>query len=445
VNGPYNRFVELQTLLRALWRRKLVVAVVAIAVAVAGAAAILGRASTYQSSATVALLPSAKDGNSVTIYSQSIGSLLTTYAQLLKSETFLSQVAGDLPFHVSGRDLATHVSADPVANATVIKVKAQWPSAEDARRIATAVTNRFVDEVSRDGVVRAQVIDRPRTPDAALAPGPLLALVALIPVALALAAAAALAWDRLFGRLDDPRVLVDAVPDTSLAGVVPFAEELRGRPAIVRDVAGDASLIRSFRAIRTNVVHALAGMERPAVAVIGVRDSVGTTTVAANLAVTLASGGSRVVLVDADGEGPRQHLMFGLGPGTGGELVARETGYPGLRLVSAPDDPAAADRIAGSLAALRNDADIVVIDAPPLTSATGDARLVASQAGAALLVVGPRTPPDEVRKAVDALRMLDVRVVGTVITQVSPRVAATWANGYRPSLASDVVVAAGRP
>lgn len=113
---------------------------------------------------------------------------------------------------------------------------------------------------------------------------------------------------------------------------------------------------------------------RPAcvVAVGGAKGGAGTSVIAANLALYLASIGRRVVLVDADPAGANLHTLVGAPsparPGAApGPLLALETQVQGLRLLWAGLDEGLAGRRGGGRRSLREaissaTADYVVID-----------------------------------------------------------------------------------
>lgn len=121
------------------------------------------------------------------------------------------------------------------------------------------------------------------------------------------------------------------------------------------------------------------------IAVTGAKSGVGTSTVAANTAVELASTGRDVVLIDADAQFGDLSLLLGLRPTTGlGELVGmqgRLTGHrlqnlltrhepSGLRLLAAPRGPDVGCRVGArevvmALEAAVELAEIVVVDTPP--------------------------------------------------------------------------------
>src|SRR4051812_24082292 len=66
-----------------------------------------------------------------------------------------------------------------------------------------------------------------------------------------------------------------------------------------------------FRVLRSNLLVALAELERPTVIVTSAAPDEGKTATCANLAVSLAATGLRVVAVDVDFRHPNLHLWLG--------------------------------------------------------------------------------------------------------------------------------------
>ena len=158
----------------------------------------------------------------------------------------------------------------------------------------------------------------------------------------------------------------------------------------------------------------------------------GKSTVLANLAVALAQGGKRVILVDCDLRRPTQHTLFGLDNATGlttmmldeaaqADPPLRETPVDGLRVLPAgppPPNPAellGSRRMKGTLAALLKKADVLLFDAPPVLAVT-DALVLAVQTNGVLLVVkAGGTTREHVQQAKERLERVNARIVGAVL------------------------------
>lgn len=192
----------------------------------------------------------------------------------------------------------------------------------------------------------------------------------------------------------------------------------------------------SYRALRTNLQFALAGHDVKTLLVTSPRPGDGKTTTLANLAVVLAQGGQNIIVVDADLRKPAQHRLFpGLANRSGltslllaGEEIdvepyLRPTPVANLRVLTSgplppnPPDLLSSPRFAEVLQQLRERADLVLLDTPPLT--LSDPLVVASRADAVLLVtLAGRTRSAELVRAVEALAPTPARLLGVVVNAV---------------------------
>ncbi|HEX8384631.1 MAG TPA: polysaccharide biosynthesis tyrosine autokinase [Rubricoccaceae bacterium] len=202
----------------------------------------------------------------------------------------------------------------------------------------------------------------------------------------------------------------------------------------------------SYRSLRTSVQFSRPDVVVRTIVVTSASPGEGKSTTAANLAVTMAQAGRRVLLVDGDLRRPRAHALFGTAktPGLSDVLFQPLTAGllpPGLA-PSGVDDldllPAGAfapnpsellgsmafrDRLAAWAAAY----DVVVVDAPPVLAAT-DAVLLSTQADATVVVVrAGQTKDFELDRALDALHSVGAPVIGTVFNGFD----ASQAYGYK--------------
>ena len=162
----------------------------------------------------------------------------------------------------------------------------------------------------------------------------------------------------------------------------------------------------------------------------------GKTTTLTNLGVALATAGQRVILVDCDLRRPRLHQFFGLSNETGfTSLLVGDTPIsavlqqaPGVRrlrvlpsgpLPPNPSELLSSERTAEVFAALRAEADIVLIDSPPVLPVT-DALVLFRQADAAIMVFSARkTTRKQASTALQMAQQVDAPLVGAVLNGVS--------------------------
>lgn len=187
----------------------------------------------------------------------------------------------------------------------------------------------------------------------------------------------------------------------------------------------------AYRTLRTNL--SFSGLDEPirTLVVTSPAPDEGKSTTIANLAVTMAQGGRKTILVDCDLRRPTLHTFFDLKPEPGlTDLLLEENGQPalqptmvdGLQLLSSgplPPNPAdllGSHKIDQIIATLSKRADIVLFDAPPVIAVT-DATVLGSKVDGVLLVINAgKTRREHAERAKEMLEKANVRIVGAALT-----------------------------
>ncbi|MGQ0602618.1 MAG: CpsD/CapB family tyrosine-protein kinase [Anaerolineales bacterium] len=193
----------------------------------------------------------------------------------------------------------------------------------------------------------------------------------------------------------------------------------------------------AFRTLRTNVIFASLEQPLQTLLVTSAAPEEGKSTTLANLAVVMAQGGRKTILVDCDLRRPRQYEIFGVpaAPGFSDWMLRKDgdeapdtvaCGVDGLRLLPAgatvpnPADLLTSLRIATLVTSLKSQADFVLFDAPPLLAVSDAALLAANLDGALLVVSAGHTRRDHAQRAKELLEKIHVRLVGAVLTNATP-------------------------
>ena len=218
---------------------------------------------------------------------------------------------------------------------------------------------------------------------------------------------------------------------TTTEGVGPAA------PAILTSPAA----LEAFRSLRTSILLSAPPVPK-SILITSALPGEGKTTVTVNLGVTLASLGSKVVIVDCDMRRPSCHRSTGVEnrPGfvqslTGRiEILSCIMPVPNVENLSVipcgPIPPNPAEILSSPMAAallrqLRDQFDYVLVDSPPLLS-VADSRILATLTDAVALVVRAySTPYEAVRRARALLQATGARILGIALNQVD-----VWRDSY---------------
>jgi succinoglycan biosynthesis transport protein ExoP len=346
--------------------------------------------------------------------------------------------------------IATASAAIPPDAAKLEELRSQRDTA--AREYS--LFKQKVDEVQVDAALRsggAQIITKAELPTVPVRPqlvrNGILALVLGLLLGLGLAFLREYLDDTVKTRDDLERF----APEVPFLGEIPVVRERRSRErvGVIALEQPNSHVSEAYRALRTSVQ--IAGLHQP-VQTLLVTSPVaaeGKTTTITNLGITLARAGKRVTLVDLDLRRPHLAEAFGLRNGAGfvsvllGDAPLSEAvqevgvslGTP-LRVLGSgpvPSNPAellGTDRLAELIGSLRQNADVVLIDSPPLLAVTDALVLSGRVDGVVLVVSAGMTRRKHLVRAVELLRSAEAPLVGVVLNGVSHRAGHAQGYGY---------------
>ena len=195
-----------------------------------------------------------------------------------------------------------------------------------------------------------------------------------------------------------------------------------------------SSQAEAYRSLRTNLEFSSLDHPIHTLLVTSAVPDEGKSTTLANLGVISAQAGKRVVLLDCDLRRPRLHEFFELSNNVGvttallnaeATLPLQATSVPNLRVMTSgplPPNPAdllASARMKALLEQVAADADLVLLDAPPVITVTDAALLAAKVDGVLLVVSAGHTKRDHAQRAKALLAKVNARLVGAVLTNAA--------------------------
>lgn len=205
---------------------------------------------------------------------------------------------------------------------------------------------------------------------------------------------------------------------------------------MINDPLAGFGFVESFRKFSSKVEYRMEKEGLKTLAVTSVSENEGKSTVAANLAISLAQKDYRVVLVDGDLRRPSQFLIFGLRPKEENELgeflkkekkrfdLLMKTSVPKLYVIggrncySTSTDILQGDLAAKFLQRCKESADYVIVDTPP-TAVLGDAELWGQCTDAVLFVERQNfIYAEDINTMLDKFRSQHTRVLGVVLNSV---------------------------
>jgi Mrp family chromosome partitioning ATPase/capsular polysaccharide biosynthesis protein len=290
-------------------------------------------------------------------------------------------------------------------------------------------------------------------PQAPISPKPLRSAILGFAIGLFAGIGLAFLMEQFDTKVRRPDDIAEVLHQPILARVPRLSREQVKSPELVTLAQPADHASEAFRLLRTNLAFMNVDGTAKTLMVTSSLQGEGKSVTLANLAVTLALAGKKVIVVDADMRRPRQHTLFGLRNTAGlssvavGDADLVETLQPvqvishnGDRpkvdfiswaaaaeavsrlwvLTSGPIPPnpgeiVASQRFTRLLGALRDAADIVLIDSPAML-AVGDAAALASEVeGLVFLVDMEQARRPVLQAAADQLCRLPCAMMGLVV------------------------------
>ena len=374
-------------------------------------------------------------------------SKVQSYLDIAGWRNVAEHAISELGLDTTPEALVKQVTVTNTPDTVILKIAARGPTPIEARDLAEAWIRGMVvaiDGIEGTGSPGSSPVtiipgDSASLPSSPLFPDVTTALIVGGVLGLGFGIAFALirtVSDRRIRVTDD----VEGRTGVAVVGSIPIVEHLvQGQRvlAVGRDDDGDFAVREAFRVLRTNLQFMDVDNPPRKIVITSPLPGDGKSSMACNIAVTLAASGRSVVLVDGDLRRSTVAASMGLPAGAGltdvlagraelTDVLQRAPQSANLLVLAAGSVPPNPSEVLGSARMSRLLADlakfaIVIIDAPPILPVT-DAAVLTHQADGALLVVNVgKTTYDLVDKSLDLLHKARGRTLGLVLNRIPLR------------------------
>lgn len=196
-------------------------------------------------------------------------------------------------------------------------------------------------------------------------------------------------------------------------------------------------VVESYKSIRTNITFSLSTMDRKIFAVSSANPGEGKSTTSANIAIALAQGGNRVLLIDADMRKSVQHKVFGLKNKNGlssaiskmsklDECIQKDV-MENLDVMTAgptppnPSELLASEQMTTILNELSEKYKVIVIDTPPVNVVTDAMELAKSISGIVMVVRYAQTTDEDIAAAHKKIEFAQMNLLGFILNNIKTK------------------------
>ena len=197
------------------------------------------------------------------------------------------------------------------------------------------------------------------------------------------------------------------------------------------------NVVESYKSIRTNVSFALSTVDKKVFAVSSANPGEGKSTTSANIAIALAQGGNKILLIDADMRKAVQHKIFGLKNKKGLssaiskmaklEECIQKNVMDNLDVMTSgpvppnPSELLASENMGAILEELSKEYSMILIDTPPVNVVTDGMELAKYISGIIVVLRYGRTTTEDIDDAIKKIEFAKMNMLGFIMNDVKSK------------------------
>ncbi|MEP6477976.1 MAG: polysaccharide biosynthesis tyrosine autokinase [Rhodoglobus sp.] len=407
-------------------------------------------------------------------------SRVKSYLNVAESRSVAQFAIDKLSLSATPEELIARISVTNPNDTAVLEVTAEGPTPEESRDLAETWIAGMIAQVTTlenagaatttpaptdgtatpvtpptESIVKLQTLDSAVLPTTPSSPNTRLAIA----IGLLLGLIVGVAYGFIRNVLDRRIRSTDTIEKEfglAVVGTIPFDRNFSDTNRLVEHASDlaygsrtsdDDAVAEAMRELRTNLQFMDIDNPPRVIVVTSSLPGEGKSTLTANLAVTIAASGQRVIVVDGDLRRPTVAKAFNLLPGVGltdvligraeVQQVLQPWGETGKLLVmgagALPPNPSellGSNAMHALLLELSKQA-IVLVDAPPLIPVTDAAILTARSDGALIVASAGKTTVDALDKSLQNLARVNGHPLGVILNRVPRRGAGGGYYGYQ--------------
>lgn len=368
--------------------------------------------------------------------------LANTYSYVIKSRDFIQRIKAETGLD---ENLVSYISSSLVESSNIMKVNITTTDADKSYRIASAI-NTYLPEKAKE-TVRSGSLEALETPIKAVKPNANMNLIKMGVLGALLGCVLAAAVVVLMQMVKNPVMTPVALTkrmDIKHVGSVPHVEINKGKkgkkayePMLVTNKKTGFVFSETYKSMRTKIERYAKKNNVKAILVTSALENEGKTTVAANIAISLAQNGNKVIMVDCDLRKPAVAKILDIKENVTvsamdvitmkapiDRAVMHVAKYNidvicGGKAVGNSSEVLSTPGLKKALDSLKDNYDYIIVDTPPSQLFT-DAEIISEYTDAAILVVRQNSANiEDVVSVANDVSQSNAELIGFVFNNVA--------------------------
>jgi capsular exopolysaccharide synthesis family protein len=357
---------------------------------------------------------------------------MQTYVMILKTNTVAEKTIKVLDLNMSVGEFKSHIQGVPQPKTQFMEIKVKWDSPEKTLAVLNAVTEIFIEEALRIYPTYTIKILEKVGPYASEALSDKLYYIVSILVSILISFLVVLLIE-FFDNTIKSEEDIEKYYNIPVIGTIPKYK--RTESTIIDSIKNNKyNSLDAFRTIRTNLLYFSKKSGIKSVVITSARPQEGKTTVASMLAIVLAQGGKKTLLIDCDLRNPSIQDVFAInGAGLSSLLmedkdwtdVIYESRVDNLYVLPAgfntlnPVELISSDKMKGLISDMKEIFDFVILDTPPVGLFTEAQVLSQITDGYLIVISANESDRTMTSKAVKLLQYAEGKIIGALLNKVS--------------------------
>ncbi|MGM9552100.1 MAG: polysaccharide biosynthesis tyrosine autokinase [Clostridia bacterium] len=375
--------------------------------------------------------------------------LANTYSYLIKSRDFVQRIKAETGYE---EDINSYISSSLVENSNIMRITVRTPDADVTYRIAEAI-NTYLPEKAKE-TVRSGSLEALETPIKAVMPDANRNLIKMGLLGIIIGAFLAVAAIVVIQLIKEPVMTPNALTskiDIKYIGSVPHVEINKGKkgkngknggkdthePMLVTNKKTGFVFSETYKSMRTKIERYSKKNNAKTILVTSALENEGKTTVAANIALSLAQNNNKVIMIDCDLRKPAVAKILDVKEEVKYSVLDVITGKASVEQAIVKTPNLKVDLICGgkpvgnssevlstsglkkTMDALREIYDYIIVDTPPSQLFT-DAVIITEYTDAAILVVRQNSANiEDVISVANDVSQSNAELIGFVFNNVT--------------------------